>query len=96
MAPCALQGKKPPKVKKTFTDDERREPLRELLREALPDQDASTSEEVASLSGTQLRDRLIAHQPLDTEWIKRINQVSTAGELYYSDRVCCMAVKHPW
>ena len=64
-------------MKRTYTEDERREPLRELLREALPDQDASTNEEVASLSGTQLRDRLIAHQPLDTDWIKRTNQVST-------------------
>ena len=72
----AMQGKKPPKVKKTYTEDERREPLRDLLCQALPDQDASTNEEVAALSGTQLRDRLIAHEPLDTDWIKRVNQAS--------------------
>ena len=57
-----------------YSEDERREPLRELLREALPEQDAATNEEVAALSGTQLRDRLIAHSPLDTQWIKRVNQ----------------------
>ncbi len=72
----AMQGKKPPKVKKTYTEDERREPLRDLLCQALPDQDASSNEEVAALSGTQLRDRLIAHEPLDTDWIKRVNQAS--------------------
>lgn len=69
-----LQGKKLPKVTKVYSEDERREPLRELLREALPEQDAATNEEVAALSGTQLRDRLIAHKPLDTPWIKRVNQ----------------------
>ena len=57
-----------------YSKDERREPLRELLREALPEQDAATNEEMAALSGTQLRDRLIAHRPLDTPWIKRVNQ----------------------
>ena len=61
-----------------YSEDERREPFRELLREALPDQDAATNEEVASLSGTQLRDRLIAHKPLDRDWIARVNQVTAA------------------
>ena len=28
------------------------------------------------LSGTQLRDRLLAHNPLDRDWIARINQVT--------------------
>ncbi len=59
----------------TYTEDERREPLRQLLKEAMPDQDAATSAEVADLSGTQLRDRLIAHNPLDKDWIARINEV---------------------
>ena len=62
-------------MKVTYTNDEKLEPLRHLLREALPDQDHSTSEEVAGLSNTQLRDRLIAHKPLDRDWIARINQV---------------------
>lgn len=75
-------------MRRTYTEDERREPLRELLRQALPDQDASSNEEVASLSGTQLRDRLIAHQPLDTDWIKRINQVSYDA-LHLQHCVCC-------
>ena len=70
-----LQGTKVPKVKVKYARDEKLEPLRHLLREALPDQDPSTSEEVASLSNTQLRDRLIAHKPLDRDWIARINQV---------------------
>ena len=61
-----------------YSEDERREPFRQLLREALPDQDAATNEEVASLSGTQLRDRLIAHKPLDRDWIARVNQVTAA------------------
>ena len=73
-----LQGTKPPKVDSEYSEDERREPFRELLREALPDQDAATNEEVASLSGTQLRDRLIAHKPLDRDWIARVNQVIAA------------------
>ncbi|KAK9918259.1 hypothetical protein WJX75_002661 [Coccomyxa subellipsoidea] len=68
------EGTKTPKVKVTYTNDEKLEPLRHLLREALPDQDHSTSEEVAGLSNTQLRDRLIAHKPLDRDWIARINQ----------------------
>ena len=33
-------------------------------------------EPVEELSGTQLRDRLIAHNPLDRKWIARINQVT--------------------
>ena len=74
----ALQGTKPPKVDSAYSEDERREPFRELLRGALPDQDASTNEEVASLSGTQLRDRLIAHKPLDRDWIAQVNQVIAA------------------
>lgn len=73
-----LQGTEPPKVDSGYSEDERREPFRELLREALPDQDAATNEEVASLSGTQLRDRLIAHKPLDRDWIARVNQVTAA------------------
>ncbi|EIE19735.1 L-galactono-1,4-lactone dehydrogenase-like protein [Coccomyxa subellipsoidea C-169] len=68
------EGTKVPKVKVTYARDEKLEPLRHLLREALPDKDPSTSEEVASLSNTQLRDRLIAHKPLDRDWIARINQ----------------------
>lgn len=63
-------------MKKTFTEQERSQPFRELLRQALPDQEASTNEEVASMSGTQLRDRLIAHQPLDRDWIACVNQAS--------------------
>ena len=59
----------------TYTEDERRAPLRALLAAALPDQDAAVNEEVAALSGTQLRDRLIAHNPLDRDWIARTNQV---------------------
>jgi hypothetical protein len=69
-----LQGKTLPKVTKIYSEDERREPLRELLRKALPEQDTATNEEVAALSGTQLRDRLIAYSPLDMQWIKRVNQ----------------------
>ena len=53
----------------------RREPLRELLREALPEQDAATNKEVAALSGTQLRDRLIAYSPLNTP----VDQASQPG-----------------
>lgn len=75
MTLATAQGTKTPKVKVTYTNDEKLEPLRHLLREALPDQDHSTSEEVAALSNTQLRDRLIAHKPLDRDWIARINQV---------------------
>ena len=73
-----MQGAKPPEVDSGYSEDERREPFRQLLREALPDQDAATNEEVASLSGTQLRDRLIAHKPLDRDWIARVNQVTAA------------------
>ena len=75
-------------MKRGYTEDERREPLRELLRQALPDQDSSAKEEVASLTGTQLRDRLIAHQPLDTDWIKRVDQVS-CDALHLQHRGCC-------
>lgn len=73
-----LQGTTPPKVDSAYSEEERREPFRELLRGALPDQDAAINEEVASLSGTQLRDRLIAHKPLDRDWIAQVNQVDAA------------------
>lgn len=78
----------------TYTEDERREPLRQLLKEALPNQDAASNQEVATLSGTQLRDRLIAHNPLDKDWIARINEVQALC-LYFclvnhkSCYVCC-------
>jgi hypothetical protein len=73
----SLQGTKPPKLEKTFTDDEKLGALRGLLKEAKPGQDAATNEEVAALSATQLRDRLIALNPLNKDWIARINQVGT-------------------
>lgn len=66
-----------------YTEDERREPLRQLLKEAMPDQDAATNGEVAALSGTELRDRLIAHNPLDKDWIARINEVQDNVALFY-------------
>ena len=50
-------------------------PVLALLAEARPDQDAGLDEEVAALSGTQLRDRLIALDPLERGWIARVNQV---------------------
>ncbi len=84
----------------SFTEDERRAPLRTLLAEAPPDQapaatptrahgsgeagasgggggggGAGAGEPVEELSGTQLRDRLIARDPLDAGWIARVNQV---------------------
>jgi hypothetical protein len=62
-------------VRRQWSEDERRAPLRALLAEALPDQDAATNAEVAELPGTALRDHLIAHSPLDREWIARVNQV---------------------
>lgn len=34
------------------------------------------SEEVAAFSWTELRDQLIAHAPLECDWIKRVNRVS--------------------
>ena len=70
-----MQGTQPPKVAHTYTEDERRAPLRALLAEARPDQDAGVNEEVAGMSGTQLRDRLIALDPLERGWIARVNQV---------------------
>ena len=39
------------------------------------------SEEVAAFSWSELRDQLIAHAPLECDWIKRVNRVS--------------AIKHP-
>lgn len=62
-------------MKHTFTEDDKLAALRGLLKEAMPDQDAAVNAEVAALSSTQLRDRLIAHNPLDKDWIVRINQV---------------------
>ena len=76
-----VQGTQPPKPKQRWSEDERRAPLRALLAAALPDQDAATNADVAALSGTALRDRLIAHAPLDRDWIARVNQVLLlAGE----------------
>lgn len=85
MGSGCTQGTKPPKLRRTFTEDDKLAALRGLLKEALPDQDASVSDEVAALSSTQLRDRLIAHNPLDKDWIVRINQV----------RALCLAAFYP-
>eukprot|EP00892_Ulva_mutabilis_P004800 jgi/Ulvmu1/2692/UM014_0148.1 len=53
---------------KTFTDDEKLKPLRELL------QSATGAAPAAELSATQLRDELIKENPLDQEWIKQVNR----------------------
>lgn len=79
-----------------YSEDERREPLRELLREALPEQDAATNEEVAALSGTQLRDRLIAHSPLDTPWIKRVNQARNPASQQSHYHFQCTLAAESW
>lgn len=53
---------------KTFTADEKLGPLRQLL------QGATGEAPAADLSATQLRDELIKANPLDKEWIKKVNQ----------------------
>uniref|UniRef100_UPI00315B4042 L-galactono-1,4-lactone dehydrogenase n=1 Tax=synthetic construct TaxID=32630 RepID=UPI00315B4042 len=77
------EGKKAPKVKPQYSEDEKLQPLRNLLREAAPPARApevaapsssETSPEVSGLSFTELRDALLAVDPLDTEWVKRVNQ----------------------
>lgn len=72
-----LQGYTAPKVKVAYSDDDRLNPLRELMTEVRQDQEGS--EEVISLAATQLRDRLIAHNPLDRDWIARVNQVQESS-----------------
>lgn len=52
---------------KVHSEDEKLRPLRELL------QSATGAAPAVELSATQLRDELIAANPLDTEWIKRVN-----------------------
>ncbi|KAK9839195.1 hypothetical protein WJX81_000695 [Elliptochloris bilobata] len=96
------EGSKPPQPRITYTEDERRAPLRALLAEAAPDPmpdpapgpatdqargageagagagggggGGSYGAPIEELSGTQLRDRLIAVNPLDRDWIARVNQ----------------------
>jgi len=95
----------------SFTEDERRAPLRALLAEAPPDAapaapptrahrsgeagasggggggGAAAGEPVEELSGTQLRDRLIARDPLDAGWIARVNQVQPQRQPVHADKV---------
>lgn len=52
---------------KVHSEDEKLRPLRELLH------GATGTAPAAELSATQLRDELIAANPLDTDWIKRVN-----------------------
>jgi len=91
----------------SFTEDERRAPLRALLAEAPPDAapaaaptrahgsgeagarggGGAAGEPVEELSGTQLRDRLIARDPLDAGWIARVNQVQPQRQPVHADKV---------
>lgn len=54
-----------------FSEAERLEPARELLS-SLPAH-RLTAEDVAGLSFTSLRDELLAVDPLNTAWVKRVN-----------------------
>lgn len=93
-----------------FTEDERRAPLRALLAEAgsaqarAPEQaqgpgeggaGASGGEPMEALTGTQLRDRLIAANPLDRDWIARVNQVSAALRMCLRFRCAAFCGRSP-
>ena len=67
------------------TTDQQLAPFRELLHSLCgkvrqgvsPDQDlpSQTMENVDRMSGTELRDHLLAIDPLDHLWVARVNQV---------------------
>lgn len=55
-----------------LSESKKTAPLRNLLEEKLGERAA---EEVKSLGGPQLRDQLLGLDPLNTEWVKRVNRV---------------------
>ena len=67
------QGTQPPRGQRdSYSPAERTTPLRDLLVEKLGNDAPSDLE---SLSGTQLRDRLLDVAPSDRNWVARVNQV---------------------
>ena len=75
-----------PAVPPTASADHQLAPFRELLHSlcgkvrqgVAPDQDlpSQTLESVDRMSGTELRDHLLAIDPLDHLWVARVNQVT--------------------
>lgn len=58
-----------------YSQDERMDPLRSLLRGAMKKKKSTVTseEELLSLSATQCRDALLAVDPLNSTWVKRVN-----------------------
>ena len=77
-----LQGTVTPQSRSaSYSDSERTAPFRDLLLEALGERAPADIDE---LGGPQLRDHLLQLNPLDVDWIKRVNQV----KLIATKKVC--------
>ena len=91
------QGSAAPRSRTTYSDLERTAALRHLLCERHPE----SSAEAEGLTAMQLRDRLIAADPVETAWIARINAVRSPwggcqlGKLFvkfHASQVHCLSV----
>lgn len=73
-----MQGADPPKSKNALSEEQRREPLRKLLEASLVEKGRPETEvqEIADLSWSTLRERLLAVDPLSKDWVVKVNQVS--------------------
>lgn len=75
-----MQGTEAPRSRSSrWSDAEKAAPLRQLLLEALGE---SAPADVNELSATQLRDRLLELDPLDVDWVKRVNEVCVPSCLF--------------
>jgi len=83
---AVFQGQQMPASPAPATQDHQLAPFRELLHSLCgkvrqgvsPDQElpSQTMENVDRMSGTELRDHLLAIDPLDHLWVARVNQVT--------------------
>lgn len=74
-AVVAVQGRQPPKPRELYTVQEQKAPLLDLLVKAEPTRIPAQRSELEAQSGAYLRDLLLAINPLDKDWVVKVNQV---------------------
>lgn len=72
---AAVQGRQPPKPRELYTLQEQKAPLLDLLVKAEPTRIPAQRSELEAQSGAYLRDLLLAINPLDKDWVVKVNQV---------------------
>jgi L-galactono-1,4-lactone dehydrogenase len=94
--PASSSSKAPATTASVFTEAQRVQPLKQLyLQRAGPSLDSASKNEISSVSSaTELRDRLLALDPLDKDWVAKINKaeeefwkMSCGSRVGYSDEI---------